>query len=504
VPELQNLSEEQLEAGEGVDLIREKFDGAAKAMGDTATGALQQLSNTFGDFQEQIGETIATGINPLVSSINNYISRVTEGIEQTKLFNETVDQFETREDPFQAASVEELENRLAAAKKEVEDIRQKTQGLGFATQEQKRAEAVVEELQRQLEVQRRLAEKENERQQILQKYGDTSEEYKNLQEEIAALEEKASTKNSEALEKLTDLRRNQMSQQEREIAIVQEKIDKWAAVRDRLRDAGQEYGAIQSLLNELVAKRERLNEVEGEGKNILSEMRDISAEWHSERMAQIQEEIDRMEALHEKYGALAPEVKRIQDAWNKWGEQVYGVTTRTYSALMSLQENQHNQEIQALEEEIQQRKENGKDTTELEKKKQEKINQFRKEQWEREKQGKLLQATISTAQAVAEALPSLALAATVGALGAVQIGAIAATENPYYKGGVIEEPVMGVGQKTGETYSFGERGPETVTPGRNKGQSTRITVNLDRRVILDAVSKGTQNGEVIVDQRAVR
>jgi hypothetical protein len=114
-----------------------------------------------------------------------------------------------------------------------------------------------------------------------------------------------------------------------------------------------------------------------------------------------------------------------------------------------------------------------------------------------------------TSMAVAYGLATMwgrAAAATAGAAAAyVASGAVSAyAQNQYAEGGVIEEPVMGVGQKTGETYSFGERGPETVTPGRNKGQSTRITVNLDRRVILDAVSKGTQNGEVIVDQRAVR
>jgi hypothetical protein len=32
-------------------------------------------------------------------------------------------------------------------------------------------------------------------------------------------------------------------------------------------------------------------------------------------------------------------------------------------------------------------------------------------------------------------------------------------------GGVIGEPVFGLGARSGNSYSFGERGPETVTPG---------------------------------------
>jgi hypothetical protein len=36
----------------------------------------------------------------------------------------------------------------------------------------------------------------------------------------------------------------------------------------------------------------------------------------------------------------------------------------------------------------------------------------------------------------------------------------------YGRGGVINEPVMGVGLRSGDRYGFGERGPETVIPGR--------------------------------------
>jgi hypothetical protein len=47
-------------------------------------------------------------------------------------------------------------------------------------------------------------------------------------------------------------------------------------------------------------------------------------------------------------------------------------------------------------------------------------------------------------------------------------------------GGVIREPVFGVG-RSGRTYSFGERGPETVTPG--VGGDVHVTVLLDGQAI---------------------
>jgi len=46
-------------------------------------------------------------------------------------------------------------------------------------------------------------------------------------------------------------------------------------------------------------------------------------------------------------------------------------------------------------------------------------------------------------------------------------------------GGQIREPVFGVGLRSGDTYSFGERGIETVTPGAYAGRgSTVVNVNL--------------------------
>jgi phage-related minor tail protein len=40
--------------------------------------------------------------------------------------------------------------------------------------------------------------------------------------------------------------------------------------------------------------------------------------------------------------------------------------------------------------------------------------------------------------------------------------------NAYASGGLINEPVFGMGQKTGENYLIGESGPEYVTPANKK------------------------------------
>jgi tape measure domain-containing protein len=56
----------------------------------------------------------------------------------------------------------------------------------------------------------------------------------------------------------------------------------------------------------------------------------------------------------------------------------------------------------------------------------------------------------------------------------------------YAGGGVITEPIVGVGA-SGTRYRFGENGPETVTPGRGGGQQAVINLVVDGRVLASAL-----------------
>ena len=60
IPALRELTAEQLRAGEGARIIAEQFSGAAAADAETFRGVIAQLSNAFGDLQEQLGGAIVT------------------------------------------------------------------------------------------------------------------------------------------------------------------------------------------------------------------------------------------------------------------------------------------------------------------------------------------------------------------------------------------------------------------------------------------------------------
>ena len=56
------------------------------------------------------------------------------------------------------------------------------------------------------------------------------------------------------------------------------------------------------------------------------------------------------------------------------------------------------------------------------------------------------------------------------------------------KGGVINEPIFGIGQNTGQGYLMGESGPETITPGvgtTNNGGDTTFNITINAQGIGD-------------------
>jgi tape measure domain-containing protein len=62
----------------------------------------------------------------------------------------------------------------------------------------------------------------------------------------------------------------------------------------------------------------------------------------------------------------------------------------------------------------------------------------------------------------------------------------------FARGGVIREPVAGIGLRSGAGYSFGENGPETVTPGT--GRPVMFVLNIDgREFVRQVVGPNLQN-----------
>lgn len=79
IPALKNLTKEQLQAGAGIDLLAQRFAGAASAGVQSFSGALQQTQNTIGDTQESLGELITQ--NPLVIAAIQGVGDIFKGFQ---------------------------------------------------------------------------------------------------------------------------------------------------------------------------------------------------------------------------------------------------------------------------------------------------------------------------------------------------------------------------------------------------------------------------------------
>ena len=84
---VRDLTAEQLKAGAAIDLVLNRFGGAATGQVQTFGGAISQLSNTFGDFQEKIGDTVikSPALIKAVQGLNNIFLFLQKTVEDSEI-----------------------------------------------------------------------------------------------------------------------------------------------------------------------------------------------------------------------------------------------------------------------------------------------------------------------------------------------------------------------------------------------------------------------------------
>ena len=84
--EFRNLTKEQLEAGAAIDLVAQKFGGAASKDLETFSGRLGQLTNSFGDFLKEIGKLVteSPAVQDALKNTADIINGVTNRIKEAK------------------------------------------------------------------------------------------------------------------------------------------------------------------------------------------------------------------------------------------------------------------------------------------------------------------------------------------------------------------------------------------------------------------------------------
>lgn len=84
IPELKNLTEEQLKNGAAIDIIQKKYEGFIGKTGDTSISLVRAKEN-FGDIKEAIGEGLAPEVRmgaDLLGGLAEAISKSSEGVKR--------------------------------------------------------------------------------------------------------------------------------------------------------------------------------------------------------------------------------------------------------------------------------------------------------------------------------------------------------------------------------------------------------------------------------------
>jgi len=80
VPQLKDLTVEQLKNGDALQMLSSLFTGQAAAAADTYTGAMQQMENAVGDFSEIIGSALAPHIGIIAKKITELANGIIGGL----------------------------------------------------------------------------------------------------------------------------------------------------------------------------------------------------------------------------------------------------------------------------------------------------------------------------------------------------------------------------------------------------------------------------------------
>ena len=117
VPQLRELTAEEMKAGKAVEVLGDLFAGQAAAQTETLAGSLEQMNNVIGDMAEKIGETLAPFVIDLAQFFGNAAEAVGDFFRQ---FNESTLETQVRELKELGASEEvilQLEKQLATVRR---------------------------------------------------------------------------------------------------------------------------------------------------------------------------------------------------------------------------------------------------------------------------------------------------------------------------------------------------------------------------------------------------
>lgn len=148
VPQIKQLTKEQLKNGEAVKVLAGQYSGMAKNVAGS-TGGWKQFKNTLGDMQEMIGEKFSEKKNAAGQVLNNFFSKVIEKLQAAK---KETDEFRAKlgliaQNDGTDATLSSYQSELDLLKKENAEIQKKQKALSSSNWRKYAADQFTEQKQ---------------------------------------------------------------------------------------------------------------------------------------------------------------------------------------------------------------------------------------------------------------------------------------------------------------------------------------------------------------------
>ena len=504
VPQIKNLTKEQLKNGEAVKVIAEQYKGMAEETAK-ATGSGIQLSNAVGDLKEQLGMGWAKIIAPVQRLFTNLVNKVTEAI---KLVNEFLG-FSTEIDikPSDAAyrdwqnlkkEIGALSEEISATEKHLESIKERTDDLINDEEELAKAQKRINELKAIPQADRT----KEERSELTSLIKAKARYKKSLKEEVdynvdlseanarqaaenGELEEKKArlleltSKCAEAEEKYNELLKIEKKQEEQKDYTEEKKlILKWGA---------ESKTEIENLRDELMAIELIKEQLSNGSIDIDVDMSQVDKAIENLKNTLSKEQFQKVASdVSDALGALSSGLNNISTYFNSAMESRLSDVQKESEAEADSLKMQYDEGLISYDEYCQKK-------DELDKKAAKREYKIKLAQWQMD----LAMANVSAAQAVANALASgtpplnILNAVAAGMLGAAQIATImgAKPSAPSFStGGFL------TGNSTsGDKIPFkGNAGEAILNPAEQRnfmrlanGEGTQVPVTVNMPVTIE-------------------
>jgi hypothetical protein len=93
IPDLRDLSEEQLRNGDAVDFVLERYQGMNEALRESSEGVRTAFQNAFGDLKETLGETLSASVDPFLERLTEVLTTINDTLEAMDEYNRVVAKF---------------------------------------------------------------------------------------------------------------------------------------------------------------------------------------------------------------------------------------------------------------------------------------------------------------------------------------------------------------------------------------------------------------------------